>query len=144
MNHADFLKQLRHDDIVAAIRDTEAKTSGEIRVFISHKTVDDPVVAAQKIFEKLGMTKTRERNGVLFFVAPKAQKFAVIGDSGVHQKCGDGFWKEISDEMSGYFRRSEFSQGLIHGIQKAGESLARHFPRKSTDTNQLPDGVEHD
>ena len=80
-----FLNQLRHDDIVAAIRNAEQKTSGEIRVFISHKNVDDPVAAAQSHFERLGMTKTHHRNGILIFVAPRARKFAVIGDTAVHQ-----------------------------------------------------------
>jgi len=32
--------------------------------------------------------------------------------------------------MSGYFRKSEFTPGIVHGIQKAGELLAEHFPRK--------------
>jgi len=144
MKHREFLNQIRNDAIVTAIRAAESKTSGEIRVFISNKKIEDPVIAAQKIFEKLGMTKTSERNGVLIFVAPRPQKFAVIGDSGVHKLCGESFWQEVANEMTGHFRRSEFTQGIIHGIHKAGELLAKHFPRKSTDTNQLPDRVEHD
>jgi len=144
MKHRSFLNQLRHNDIVAAIRDAEQKTSGEIRVFISHKKVEDPVAAAQRIFEKLGMTKTHERNGVLIFVAPQLQKFAVIGDSGVHQHCGDSFWQELANEMSGCFRRSEFSRSIIHGVQKAGDLLAKHFPPKPGDKNELSNRVEHD
>ena len=144
MKHREFLNQIQNDDIVAAIQAAEAKTSGEIRVFISHKKVEDPIVAAKEIFEKLGMTKTTERNGVLIFVAPRAQKFAVIGDTNVHKLCGESFWQEVANEMTGHFRRSEFTQGIIHGIHKAGALLAKHFPRKSTDTNQLPDRVEHD
>jgi len=144
MKAKDFLKQLRHDDIVAAIHDAEGKTSGEIRVFISHKTVDDPVAAATKVFEKLGMTKTRHRNGVLIFVAPQSHKFAVIGDEGVHKRCGEEFWRLTAESMAGHFRKSEFTQGIIHGIQKAGELLAAHFPRHPDDRNQLSDQVEHD
>ena len=144
MKHREFLNKIQDEEIVAAIRAAEAKTSGQIRVFISHKKTEDPVVAAQRIFEKIGMTKTSERNGVLIFVAPQSQKFAVIGDTGVHQLCGESFWQEVAHEMTGHFRRSEFTQGIIHGIQKAGALLAKHFPRKSTDTNQLPDRVEHD
>ena len=144
MKAREFLNQLRHDEIVSAIRDAEKKTSGEIRVFISRKLVDDPVPAAQAHFVEMGMEKTREHNGVLIFVAPRAHKFAVIGDSGVHEKCRDDFWTQLAHEMSGHFRRSEFTSGLVHGIQKAGELLTRHFPRKSGDTNQLPDEVESD
>jgi uncharacterized membrane protein len=144
MKPRTFLNQLRHDDIVAAIREAEKKTSGEIRVFISRKSIDDPVAAAQAHFLELGMEKTRDRNGVLIFVAPLAHKFAVIGDSGVHTRCGEAFWQQMAAEMSGHFRKSEFTSGIIHGVRKAGELLAAHFPRRPDDRNQLPDEIEHD
>lgn len=144
MKAEEFLKQLRHDDLVAAIQAAEQKTSGEIRVFISHKNVPDAVAAAQTEFERLGMTRTRQRNGVLIFVAPRARKFAVIGDTAVHERCGDAFWQALAAEMSGHFQRGEFTAGIQHGIAKAGELLAIHFPRQSDDRNELPDQVEHD
>jgi uncharacterized membrane protein len=144
MKAHDFIGRLKHEEIVAAIRAAEKETSGEIRVFVSRKKVTDPVVAAQAHFFELGMEKTREHNGVLLFVAPRTHKFAVIGDAGVHSKCGDEFWSALATEMSGYFRRSEFTSGLVHGVRKAGELLAKHFPRRPDDTNELPDEVVHD
>ncbi|HWW00991.1 MAG TPA: TPM domain-containing protein [Candidatus Acidoferrum sp.] len=144
MTGAKFLKQLRHDDIVAAIREAEKKTSGEIRVFITRKQVTDPVEAAQAHFVQMGMEKTRERNAVLIFVAPRSRRFAVVGDVAVHTRCGESFWKELAAEMSGHFAKSEFTSGIIHGVQKAGELLARHFPHRPDDANELPDDVAHD
>ena len=144
MREKDFLKQLRHDDIVAAIRDAEHRTSGEIRVFISHKPIEDPVASAQSAFQHLGMEKTREHNAVLIFVAPRTHKFAVIGDDGVHAKCGDGFWQELAKAMTDHFRKSEFTPGIVLGVKRAGELLAQHFPRRSDDRNELPDRVAHD
>jgi len=140
----EFLNQLQHDEIVAAIKSAETKTSGEIRVFISRKDVTDPVAAAQAQFERLGMTKTHHRNGVLIFVAPKARKFAVIGDTGVHQHCGDAFWQALAAEMTGHFKKSDFSAGIIHAIHKAGVLLAAHFPHQAGDVNELPDEIEGD
>ena len=144
MKPQDFLQQLRHDDIVAAIRAAEQKTSGEIRVFISRKNVEDAVARAQARFEKLGMTKTRHRNGVLIYVAPRARKFAVIGDTAVHERCGDAFWSALAAEMASHFQKSEFTTGILHGIQKAGDLLAECFPPQPGDANELPDRVEHD
>jgi len=129
MHPKSFSKHLQHDTIVAAIRDVQHKTTGEVRVSISAKHIDDPVAAAQAEFLRLGMNQSPERNGVLIFVAPRAHKFAVIGDEGVHAKCGDEFWRQLADAMSGYFRKSEFTPGIVHGVQKAGELLAQHFPR---------------
>ena len=129
MHPKTFAKHLQHDAIVAAIREAEQKTSGEIRVSISPKHVDDAVVAAQAEFLRLGLNQSPERNSVLIFVAPRAHKFAVISDEAVHAKCGDEFWRQLADAMAGYFRKSEFTPGIVHGVQKAGELLAEHFPR---------------
>jgi len=129
MHPKKFIDQLPHDALVAAIRDAEKKTSGQIRVLISHKSVADPVAAANKEFTRLGLAKLLDRNGVLIFVTPRSRKFAVIGDAGVHAKCGDSFWQELAQAMTGYFRKSEFTEGIAHGVRKAGDLLAEHFPR---------------
>ena len=144
MKASKFLSQLRHDDIVAAIREAEQQTSGEIRVFVSRKPVADPVPVAQAYFLKMKMDRTRHRNGVLIFVAPPTRKFAVIGDAGVHSHCGDFFWRELTDEMAGHFRKSEFTTGLVHAIRKAGQLLAQHFPAAPGDRNELSDNIAHD
>jgi uncharacterized membrane protein len=144
MKSKAFISQLDEAGLKAAIAEAERKTSGEIRVFLSHRKPEDAVAAAQHAFDQLGMTRTRERNGVLIFVAPRVRKFAVIGDAGVHQHCGDEFWTALAAEMSGHFRKGEFTTGIIHGIHKAGELLARHFPRQPDDQNELPDDIAHD
>jgi len=144
MKTKEFLNQLQHDEIVAAIRKAEKTSSGEIRVFISRHEPEDPVKAAQVEFTRLGMDKTPEKNGVLIYVAPRAHKFAVIGDAGVHERCGDGFWTRVAAEMTGHFKRGEFTEGILHGIKKAGELLAEHFPRKAGDRNELPDDIAGD
>ena len=144
MKAREFLKTLQQDDIVAAIRKAEKKTSGEIRVFITRKEPPDAIVAAQTQFSELGMEKTGERNGVLIFVAPRVRKFAVIGDTGVHARCGEEFWNKVAGEMTGHFKKEEFTAGIVLGIHKAGELLAQHFPRKPDDLNELPDDIAHD
>jgi len=144
MHPRKFTEQLEDTRIVAAIREAERKTSAEIRVFISRKQVEEPVAAAQAAFVTLGMNQTAARNGVLIFVAPRAHKFAVIGDEGIHSKCGNEFWQKLADSIAGHFRKSEFTNGIIHGISKAGELLAAHFPRQPDDRNELPDEIAHD
>ena len=124
-----FIQQLPHDALVATIREAEEQTSGQIRVLISPKSVADPVAAAQNEFARLNLARSPERNGVLIFVVPRSHKFAVIGDAGVHAKCGEVFWQELAQAMMEYFRKSEFAEGLAHGIRKAGSLLAEHFPR---------------
>jgi uncharacterized membrane protein len=125
--------------VVAAIRTAEQKTSGEIRVLIARHRAKDPVAAAQKHFERLGMADTPERNAVLIFVAPRSRTFAVIGDQGVHEKCGDGFWQELAAAMTDDFKRGDFTYGLCHGVEKAGALLAEHFPGRA---GRRPDEID--
>ncbi|MFI5357413.1 MAG: TPM domain-containing protein [Opitutales bacterium] len=142
MNLFSPLPKIDHDRVTAAIRAAEHGTSGEIRVLLARHRVKDPVDAARRHFERLGMTGTRHRNGVLIFLAPRTRNFAVIGDTGVHEKCGDDFWRELADAMSGHFKRGAFTDGLIHGIERAGALLTVHFPRQPDDHNELPNTVE--
>jgi uncharacterized membrane protein len=144
MKQKNFINQLAHAEIVAAIRDAEKKTSGEIRVFVCKKIVGDPVAAAHTEFHRLGMTQTKHRNAVLIYVAPAAQKFAVVGDVAVHQHCGQNFWDAVAAEISRHFAQGKFSDGIIHGVQRAGQMLAQPFPPLPGDKNELPDKVETD
>jgi uncharacterized membrane protein len=137
-----FLREIEHDRIVGAIKSAEAKTSGQIRVFLQRGTFEEDVLErAQKKFFQLGMQKTRERNAILVMVAPRVQKFAVVGDEGVHQKCGERFWQELVEKMRGHFLREEFTEALVEGIESAGQLLARYFPRTGPSTNELPDDI---
>ena len=137
-----YLDALHHDRIVAAIGEAEKKTTGQIRVHVHHRAVSDPLAAAGRVFEKLGMTKTADRNGVLVFVAPRSKNFAIVGDSGIHEKCGDAFWKEAAAAMAERFRSGDFSDGLVATIEKLGAVLAEHFPRTAPGENELPNEID--
>ncbi|MDQ6809873.1 MAG: TPM domain-containing protein [Verrucomicrobiota bacterium] len=142
MRTKEFLSRLDHDRILEAIRRAESKTSGEIRIYIHRGDLKgDALAEAQKQFVKLGVQKTRERNGVLIFVAPRAQQFAVVGDEGVHAKCGEGFWQQLVEKMRAHFRGENFTAALVEAIDEAGELLAAHFPRTSADVNELSDEI---
>ena len=142
MRTREFLTKLEHDRIVQAIREAEMKTSGEIRAFIQRgKLKSDPLVAAQRKFHRLDMHKTRERNAVLIFVAPRVHKFAVIGDKAIHEKCGDVFWQQVTENMRTHFQNEKFSHALVEAIKEIGKLLAAHFPRTRANANELPDDV---
>ena len=139
-----FFSRLDSDRIVAAIAEAEKKSSGQVRVHVTHRKPENLEQRAARRFEKLGMTRTAHRNGVLIYIAPKLRRFRILGDTGVHEKCGDEFWRQTASEMEGHFRRGEFTEGLVKGIEKAGELLAAHFPREGGDVNELPDEVTED
>ena len=142
MRTREFLSKLEHERIIKAIREAESKTSGEIRVLIQRGEVkSDPLVAAQKKFARLGMHKTRQRNAVLIFVAPRAHKMAVVGDAAIHEKCGDEFWQHIVERMRTHFQNEKFSDAVIEAVQTVGSLLTGHFPKNVRDTNELSDQI---
>ena len=142
MRTKEFLSKLEHDRIVQAIRDAESKTSGQIRVYIQRGKLDvDPLIRAQKRFHKLGMHKAPERNAILIFVAPRAHKFAVIGDKAIHEKCGEAFWQRLVGQMREHFRNERFSHALVEAIEEAGKALASHFPKRSRSSKDLPNEI---
>jgi uncharacterized membrane protein len=141
MRTREFLSRLEHDRIVQAIREAEANTSGEIRVYIQRgKLGSDPLLAAQKKFRQLGMHRTTDRNAVLIFVAPRARKFAVVGDTAIHEQCGDELWQRLADRIQVHFRNEKFSDALVEAIEETGKALTVHFPKRSTST-ELPDEI---
>lgn len=141
MKPAEFISKLDETRITNAIAVAEMATSGEIRVFVAHGPVSDALAAARNQFARLGMTATQERNGVLIYIAPRSRQFAVWGDTGVHSKCGDEFWKEIVIAATNHLREGRFTEAVIEAVQQTGKILARHFPRRSDDRNELPDAV---
>lgn len=128
--------------IIAAIRSAENSTSGEIQVHIENHCKGDVLDRAAELFETLKMYQTKERNGVLFYLAVADHKFAILGDAGINHVVPADFWESIKDQMAIQFRAGAFTQGLIGGILLAGEQLGAHFPHKGhSDTNELSDEI---
>jgi uncharacterized membrane protein len=142
MRSREFVSKLEHDRIVHAIREAESKTSGEIRVYVQRgKLNTDPLIAAQKKFQRLQMHKTQQRNAVLIFVAPREHKFAVVGDKAIHEKCGDEFWQRVVEGMRAHFQNEKFTHALVEAIKEIGKLLAVHFPKRSMPSNELSDEI---
>lgn len=141
MNALNFFSKEQKDLIKSAIKEAELNTSGEIRVHIDNKCKEDVLDRAAWWFAKLEMHKTQLRNGVLFYLAVKHRKFAILGDSGINEVTPDTFWDNIKEKMAGLFAEGDFSGGLKEGILMAGEALKVHFPHQEDDVNELSDEI---
>ncbi|HNX66169.1 MAG TPA: TPM domain-containing protein [Bacteroidales bacterium] len=144
MKASAFFTPLQQESIVNAIEEAEKATSGEIRVHIETTCKGDVLDRSAWLFNKLGMSKTAEHNGVLFYLAVGDRKFAIIGDSGINSVVPAGFWDEVRDHMEKRFRDGLFTEGLSEGIIMAGNQLKEHFPYTSADVNELPDTISFD
>ncbi len=130
--------------IVSAIKEAERNTSGEIRVHIENDCRGETLERAAEVFYRLKMDQTAARNGILFYIAIRHKKFAIIGDAGINSKVGNNFWDDIRDTMIGYFTNNKIADGLSVGILMCGEKLKEFFPYKDDDINELSDEISFD
>lgn len=142
-----FKKRLlsANDDarLIKAIQSAEAKTSGEIRVHIEKTCKGDAIEECKKHFARLNMHQTKDRNGILFFLAIESKSFAVWGDEGIHQKVSDEFWKSISDCAISYFKQKDYVTGIEKAVELCGEKLKLHFPIEADDKNELSNTISY-
>ena len=140
MSRRSLKKCVDQVQVVAAIREAERVTSGEIRVSVAHFFWGDVEKTAEKAFRRLGMENTADRNGVLIFLVPSRKRFAILGDTGIHERVGQAFWNDVSACLSSHFRRGAFTEGLVEGVRMVGDRLATHFPSAGdADRDELPE-----
>lgn len=137
----EFLSEADLESLASAVRQAEAKTSAEIRVHLDHTCNEDALPRAIRIFERLGMHRTAQRNGVLIYISVQDHKLAVIGDAGIHERVGEAYWRELVDAVRERMRQQRSREGLIHAITELGSTLGRHFPGRPDDRNELSDDV---
>ncbi len=136
MGASVYLSKDEQEQIVKAIESAELNTSGEIRVHIESLCKGDPVERAIYLFNKLKMYKTKERNGVLIYIAMKSHKFAIIGDSGINEKVEENFWDQERELLLTHLKEGNIAEGLISVIEMAGNNLKKHFQYQTDDTNE--------
>ncbi|WP_025741532.1 TPM domain-containing protein [Aquimarina pacifica] len=137
----EFLTAAQEQQIIAAIRDAEKMTSGEIRVHLEPHTQLDVLERASEVFHQLKMDTTAQRNGVLIYVAVEDRLFAIVGDQGIDKVVPDNFWEQTKNAILEQFRAGNFCNGIINGILSAGAQLQKYFPWDHTDTNELSDEI---
>ena len=137
----NFFSEQEKSGIIEAVQKAENQTSGEIRVHIENFCFGNEVKRAQKVFSKLKMHLTKERNGVLIYIAVAHKKIAIVGDEGIHAKLGNEYWTSIVTTLINKFREGKKGEGLIESITECGKQLSSFFPRDSNDKNELSNEI---
>ena len=129
--------------LVQAIQAAEKTTSGEIRLFVEGRVKKgDALSTAREIFFKHKMNDTKERNGVLVYVAVEDKKLAIFADQGIYDKVGIEFWYSQVQEMTAHFKNANYVEGMSQVIAEIGKALTDYFPYdRVRDTNELSDEI---
>ncbi|MEW6313505.1 MAG: TPM domain-containing protein [Pseudomonadota bacterium] len=132
--------------IEAAISDTEAAHSGQIR-FAVEAALDYAALRrdlgarerAIEVFSQLRVWDTERNNGVLIYLLLADRDVEIVADRGVDALVGAAAWEAICRDMETIFREGRFEEGVVSGIRAVGLHLAKHFPRRAGEINELPD-----
>ena len=136
-----FFTPTQEEQILQAIKTAEERTSGEIRVHIESRCKKEPMDRAVELFYSLGMETTKQRNGVLIYIATSDHKLAIIGDSGINEVVPAGFWNNALDFMRASFKKDLFLTGICGAIELVGEQLLSYFPYEANDSNELSNDI---
>jgi putative membrane protein len=95
---------------------------------------------AEAAFLEEEMFRTRDRTGILIFVAVFEHRAVILADEGIHHAVPAGEWDRLVEELTAGIRAGRSVQALIRVIEGCGELLARYrMDRRSDDENELAD-----
>jgi putative membrane protein len=97
--------------------------------------------AAERAFRTRGTTRTRERTGVLIYVALAEHYAEVIADAGIADRVDEHVWRDAITELVEAIRGGRIADGLVAAVSRVGAVLAEHAPPRPDDTDELPNKV---
>jgi putative membrane protein len=94
-------------------------------------------LARQQFFEQ-GLHLTRDRTGVLIFVAVAEHHVEIIADLGIDRAVPPGSWAKAVAAFVERVRAGQVAEGFLAAISEVGEHLTRHVPRRPDDVDERP------
>ena len=138
----------RGNRIEQAIKAGEATHSGQVRFVVEGALDGAPLFQGQSareraldIFSQLRIWDTAHNNGVLIYLLLADRKVEIVADRArvsVEAAVASG-WEKICRDMETDFKAGDFEAGVIKGIAAVSRELARYFPAKGAQRNELPD-----
>jgi uncharacterized membrane protein len=140
---SNFFSDESSQKIVAEIARVERLTIGEVRLHIEDFCDSDPLERAIQVFEKLGMQKTKNRSGILIYLASQSRKIAIYGDEGIHNKVGKEYWNNIVAQTILRIQSEDMTAAMIQVIKELVEPLAEHFTETTQEINELTNEISY-
>ena len=132
--------------IERAIKASETAHVGELRFVVEGALDTFPLFGGQsareralELFSKLRIWDTEHNSGVLIYLLLADRQVEIVADRGIHAKAGTHTWATICASMELAFKKSNFEDGAIQGIQAVTRQLTEHFPAGAGNRNELPD-----
>jgi len=136
---SDVLRQIE-----SAIKASERKHDGELRFAIEGPLPFPALRAttrkrAEALFGQLGVWDTEHNSGVLIYVQLVDRRIEIVADRGISARVEPSRWQDICRQMEQSFRKGAYAEGAVQAIEAITALLAKHFPPRGGNPNELPD-----
>ena len=132
--------------IEQAVARSETQHRGEVRFAVEAALDVSGLMAGQsarsraiEVFSQLGVWDTEDNNGVLIYLLLADRDVEIVADRGINAVVGAQEWEAICRAMEAALRRREFEPAALMAIEAVTRLLARHFPPRAGDRNELGD-----
>jgi len=95
-------------------------------------------------FIEHGLHNTRDRTGILILISLFEHRVQILADSGINAKVPEHTWEEVDDIIVEGLKTGNACNAVCQAIERCGELLQEHFPRKHDDTDELPNLIVED
>ena len=132
--------------IETAIRESETSHDGELRFAVDAGLDLLPLLKgmtprhrAREVFSQLRVWDTEGNSGVLIYLQLVDRRIEIVADRGISAKVKQHEWDAIRRRMEEAFSARRFEGGVLQGIREITALLARHFPPRGANPDELPD-----
>ena len=130
--------------IARSIKASERLHRGELRFAIEgplhlRHLRASPRSRARQLFTELGVWDTEDNTGVLIYVQLVDRRIEILADRGIAARVPQHEWDAICRDMERAFKAGEHEQGVLAAIAAVTQILAREFPARGDNPNELPD-----
>jgi putative membrane protein len=98
--------------------------------------------AARATFVERGVHNTRDRSGLLVYIAWLEREVALVADSGLERKLPAGVREQAEGALSAAMSRG--GAAVARALEQLAPALAAAMPPRPDDVNELPDVVDSD
>jgi uncharacterized membrane protein len=76
---------------------------------------------------------------VLIYLQLVDHDIEIVADRGIARLIAQHEWEAVCRRMEQAFREGRHDAGVVTGIAEVSELLARHFPARGPNADELPD-----
>ena len=116
-----------------------------LRLLVGRKRLEKSAeIMARACFQKGGIHHTRDKTGVLIFIAVWEKQIVILPDRGVESAIPHSEWQKIRLAFAGVFRAKHPAANFVEQLQGLLGVFSQYVPHVEDDINELPDNLEVD